>query len=71
MKNLFYKKIEKLFIWTKKKYVVFTSIISKPNVKKIVYLRLANLEKDNEDKKKRVFSLMARYKLVKGLNIGY
>ena len=36
-------------IWTKKKYVVFIGIISRPETKRIVYLRLANLEKDNED----------------------
>ena len=36
-------------IWTKKKYVVFTGIMSRPETEKIVYLRLANSEEDNEN----------------------
>ena len=40
--NLVYKETEGLYIWTKKEYTVFTSIISKLDAKKIVYLRLAN-----------------------------
>ena len=30
---------------------MFIGIISKPNIKRTVYLKLANSEKDNEDKK--------------------
>ena len=37
-------------IWTKKEYAVFTCIMSRPETKKTIYLRLANLEEDNEDK---------------------
>ncbi len=34
-------------IWTKKEYAVFTSIMSKPELERRVYLRLANSEEDN------------------------
>ena len=37
-------------IWTKKKYAVFTGIISRPGTERTVYLRLANSEEDNDDK---------------------
>lgn len=36
----------------KKEYAMFTSIISNPNIKKTVYLKLAYLKKNNEDKEK-------------------
>lgn len=39
-------------IWTKKKYIVFTDIMSRPEMEKTVHLRLANLKEDNKDKKK-------------------
>ena len=35
-------------IWTKNEYAVFTGIISKPDAKRTVYLKLANLEENNE-----------------------
>lgn len=52
IKDFIYKKIRRLHIWTKNEYIIFTDIINKPNIKKIIYLRLANLEKDNANKKK-------------------
>lgn len=50
MKNLVYKMIKRLRIWTNKKYAVFIGIISKPDIKRTLYLRLANSEKKNKDK---------------------
>lgn len=44
------KNIEKKQISTKNKYIVFIGIMSKPISEKMNYLRLANWEKDNEDK---------------------
>ena len=46
--DLVHKKTEGLHISTEKEYAMFTGDITKPNAKRIVYLRLANLEKDNE-----------------------
>lgn len=34
-----------------KKYAIFTVIISKPDVKKTIYLRLSNSKKDNKSVK--------------------
>ena len=48
MKDFIHKKTGGLRIWTEKEYTVFTDIISKPDAKKIVYLRLANSEEDNK-----------------------
>lgn len=50
MKDFVYKGAGGLRIWTKKEYAMFTGIISKPDIKRIVYLRLANSKKDNKDK---------------------
>ena len=50
MKDFVHKRTGELRIWTKKTYTIFTGIISKPDTKKIVYLRLTNSEEDNEDK---------------------
>ena len=52
MKDLVHKKTGGLYIWTEKEYAMFTGIISKPDAKKIAYLRLANSEKDNEGEEK-------------------
>lgn len=52
MKDLVPKRTKGLRIWTKKEYTIFTSIISKLDVKKTVYLRLANSKEDNKVKKK-------------------
>ena len=38
-------------IWTKKEYAIFIGIMSRPETERMVYLRLANSEEDNEDKK--------------------
>ncbi len=48
MKNFVHEKTGGLRIWTEKEYAVFTDIISMPDAKRTVYLRLANSEKDNE-----------------------
>ena len=48
IKDLVYKKIGGLCIWTEKKYTVFIGIISKLDAKRTVYLRLTNSKKDNE-----------------------
>lgn len=52
IKNIIYKRTGKFDIWTKRNCAVFRGIINKPNAKKIVYLTLTNLKKDDEDKKK-------------------
>lgn len=52
----------------KKKYGIFINMISKTNAKKTVYLRLTNSKNNNEDKKKS-FSVMAMYKPAKNLYI--
>ena len=46
MKDLVYEKTGGLHIWTKKVYAIFTGIISKPDAKRTVYLRLAKSKKD-------------------------
>ncbi len=48
MKDLVHEGTGGLHIWTEKEYAVFTGIISKPDAKRTVYLRLANSEEDNE-----------------------
>lgn len=40
-----------------KKYAIFRGIISKLKLKKIIYLRLVNLKKDNKYKKKDFYTL--------------
>ena len=45
-------------IWTKKEYALFTDIISRPEIKRTVYLRLANSKKDNKDKEEENSSLV-------------
>lgn len=52
IKNLIYKRTKELSIQIKRKYALFTDIISKPDAKKTVYLRLSDLNKDNENEKK-------------------
>lgn len=52
MNDLVGKGKERKQILTKKKYAVFTDIMSKPKSKKIVYLKLANSEEKNKDEKK-------------------
>lgn len=54
IKNLLYKRTGGLHIWRKKEYAIFTDIISKLDNKKTVYMRLANSEKNNEDKEKNL-----------------
>ncbi len=48
MKDLVHKRTGGLPIWTEKEYTVFTSIISKPDAKRTVYLGLANSKEDHE-----------------------
>ena len=52
MNDLVDKGKKKKQIWTKKKYAIFISIMSRPKTEKIVYLRLVNLEQNNNNKKK-------------------
>lgn len=54
MKNFVHKKTRRLCIWIEKKYAIFTDIKNKPDAKKTIYPRLANLEKNNEDEKKNL-----------------
>ena len=54
MKDFVNKETGGLRIETEKKYAVFTSIISKPDAERRVYLRLANSEKDSEDDEKKL-----------------
>ncbi len=49
MKNLIGKISGGMHIWTKDEYVEFTGRLSKPEVKRKVFLRLANAEKDEEE----------------------
>lgn len=49
--NFFGKDKRKKQIWIKKKYALFTDIIRRTEIKRIVYLRLANLDEKNKDKK--------------------
>lgn len=51
MKNLVDKGIGELRISTKNEYTIFTDIISKPDVKKTIHLRLANSKKNYKGKK--------------------
>ena len=39
-------------IWIKKEYAMFIGIISRPKIKRMVYLRLVNSEKDNKNEEK-------------------
>ena len=39
-----------MHIWTKDKYAKFIKKLSKPEVKKKIFLRLANTEKDKKEK---------------------
>ncbi len=48
MKNLVHEGTGGMRIWTKKEYAVSICIISKPNAKRTVYLRLTNSEENNE-----------------------
>lgn len=38
-----------MYIWTKDKFAKFTRMLSKAKVKKKVFLRLVNMEKDEEE----------------------
>ena len=58
MNNFIGKRKKRKKIWTKKKYAIYTSIISRLETEKIVYIRLINLEQDNEDEQEKKFSLV-------------
>lgn len=49
MNDLISNDIEKKEIWFEKRYSIFTDIMSKPESKRMVYLKLANSKKDNEN----------------------
>ncbi len=49
MKNLVGKVPKGTHIWTKDEYIEFTGRLSKPELKKKVFLRLANAEEDEEE----------------------
>ena len=46
MNDFVHKRTRRLHIGTEKEYAVFTGIISKPDAKRTIYLRFANLEED-------------------------
>ncbi len=54
MKDLVHIGTGGLRISKEKEYVVFTGIISKPDAKRTVYLRLANSEETNEGEKEEL-----------------
>ena len=49
MKDLVGKISGDIRIWTKNKYAKFTKRLNKPEVKKKVFLRLANMKKDEKE----------------------
>ncbi len=49
MNNLIGEVSESTYIWTKDEYIEFTGKLSKPEVKKKVFLRLTNIEKDEAE----------------------
>ena len=50
MKDLVSEESEGTCIWTKDKYIEFTKKLSKLEVKKKIFLRLANTEENEEEK---------------------
>ena len=49
MKDLISKISKCIYIWTKDEYAEFTKKLSKQEVKKKIFLKLANVEEDEEE----------------------